>query len=140
MKLIGTSIDLDLEGTLLLLHGMLEGAVSLANLISPTSPWDQVQPQIAAKFCFGGVLGGAVLAITTLLGPRPVPRAAHLTLAALHLSSAVLCIPGGPGYPSEGIDHDWDSLVSGPGMALHGAFGVAFAYLSARGTAKPKGS
>ena len=129
---------MDAESALLLLHGAFEGIASLVNMISPTTPWDQIQPPVAAKFLFGGVFSGAVLAISTLFGPRPIPRATLLTLATMHIISAIFCVPGGPGYPKEGIDEDWDTLVSTAGMVIHGVFGISFTFLYTRSLTKLK--
>lgn len=138
MKLIGTNIDMDhLEAWLLLIHGTLEGILALTCiLVAPLAPWDEVQPPIVAKFLFGGVFAGAVLALSTLIGPRPFPKSSLLTLSTIHYASFIFCVPG-VGYPTEGISEEWDSQVSKAGMVIHGVFGTLFAFVCMR-SAKPK--
>lgn len=132
MKLIGTNIDMDLPGWLLLIHGILEGTLALTSIIlGPPTPWNEVQPPVVVNFLFGGVFAGAVLALSTLFGQRPFPKSSLLTLSIIHYASFVFCVPG-IGYPTEGISDDWDSQVSKAGMVIHGVLGTAFAYVYMR--------
>jgi G3E family GTPase len=126
----GAGVAMDGVGVLLASHGLLEGLASVANLVSLTPPWDQVQPPVAAKFIWGGVFAGAVLAAWTLVGPRPVPQAAIGTLMTMHGASAMCCMPGvlPGGYPKEGLTPEWDDGVSNAGIVLHGCFALAFAF------------
>ena len=67
MRLIGTNIDMDLPGWLLLIHGILEGTLALTSIIlGPPTPWNEVQPPVVVNFLFGGVFAGAVLALSTV--------------------------------------------------------------------------
>ena len=95
MKIAG--IEMDATAVLLALHGTIEGVASLVNIVAPMAPWDTIQPPVVNSFVWSGVFSGAVLALATLLGPRPVPSASLLTLATMHLGAMVMCIPGGPG-------------------------------------------